>query len=87
MNIKTIRTLVGNNKASCSSNKQDRRDIHGVYILAVKLSLYRIFGLQQVDVARISRQSAHDGVKVVMPHAPAAFTPQQIFLVLISVGG
>jgi hypothetical protein len=22
-----------------------------------------------------------------MPHAPAAFTPQQIFLVLISVGG
>jgi hypothetical protein len=42
--------------------------------LAVKLRLHKTFGLQQVD-DRISRQSAHDGVKVVMPYAPAAFTP------------
>ena len=34
--------------------------------------------------SQISRQSAHEGGKVVNP-TPAAFTPQEIFLVLISV--
>jgi len=31
--------------------------------------------------------SAHEGGKVVSPYAPAAFTPQAIPSVLISVGG
>jgi len=37
--------------------------------------------------SQISRQSAHKGGKVVRPYAPAAFIPQEIFLVLISVRG
>jgi hypothetical protein len=37
--------------------------------------------------SQISRQSAHEGGKVVRPYAPAAFTPQEIFVVLISVRG
>jgi hypothetical protein len=36
---------------------------------------------------QISRQSAHEGGKGCLPYAPAAFTPQEIFLVLISVEG
>jgi hypothetical protein len=36
---------------------------------------------------RISRPSAHEGNKVVSPTKPAAFTLQEIFLVLISVRG
>jgi hypothetical protein len=34
--------------------------------------------------SQIFRQSAHEGCQ---PYAPAAFTPQEIFLVLISVRG
>ena len=76
--LKTIQKLVWNKISSYSSNKQkNRRDIHGVHILAVQLSLYRIFGLQQVDVPRISRQAANEGGKGVMPYAPAAFSPSK----------
>ena len=35
----------------------------------------------------MSRQSAHEGSKVVKPYAPAFFIPKEIFLVLISVRG
>ena len=34
--------------------------------------------------SQTSRQSTHEGGKVVSTYAPAAFTPQEIFLVLIS---
>jgi hypothetical protein len=34
-----------------------------------------------------SKQSAHEGGKGCQPYAPAAFTPQEIFLVLISITG
>jgi len=37
--------------------------------------------------SQISRQSAHEGGKVCQPYAPTVFTPQEIFLVLISVRG
>jgi len=37
--------------------------------------------------SQISWQSVHEGGKVVRPHAPAAFTPQEILLVLLSVAG
>jgi len=37
--------------------------------------------------SQISRQSAHEGVKVVSPTHRAAFTHQKIFQVLISVRG
>jgi len=69
-NIKILRTFVLNKISSYLQTKKIRRDIHGVHILAVHLSLYRIFGLQQADVPRISKQSAHEGGKVVMPYAP-----------------
>jgi hypothetical protein len=36
---------------------------------------------------QISRKLSHDGGYVCQPYAPAAFTPQEIFLVLISVTG
>jgi hypothetical protein len=36
---------------------------------------------------QISRQSSYEGGKVVNPYAPAAFTPKEMFLVLISVKG
>jgi hypothetical protein len=39
----------------------------------------RLLGIQEVEAPRISRQSA------CQPYAPAAFIPQEIFLVLISV--
>jgi hypothetical protein len=60
----------------------------GRYIQSkVKLFLYRIggpLGPQEVEVPTISRQSAHEGGKVVSPtHRPPL--PQKIFLVLISV--
>ena len=43
-------------------------------------------GLQQVEAPRISRQSVHEGGKVVSPvHWP--HSPQETFLVLISVTG
>jgi hypothetical protein len=50
----------------------------------VKQSLYRPWGFQEVEAPRISRRSAHEGCQ---PYAPAALTPQEIFLVLISVRG
>jgi hypothetical protein len=34
--------------------------------------------------SQVFRQSAHDGVKVVSPTQPAAFTPQERFLVIIA---
>ena len=37
--------------------------------------------------SQISRQSAHEGGKFVSLYAPAAFTPKEIFLILISVRG
>jgi hypothetical protein len=37
--------------------------------------------------SQIYRQSAHEGGKGCQPYAPAAFTPQEIILVLISVRG
>ena len=52
----------------------------------VKQSLYRSGQTLKVPEGRtsqISRQSAHDSGKVVS--RPTAFTPQEIFLVLISV--
>ena len=43
-------------------------------------------GLQEVEAPRISKQSAHEGDKVVSPtHLPPL--PQERFLVLISVRG
>jgi hypothetical protein len=50
-----------------------------------KQCLDRPIGFQEVEAPRISRQSAHEGGKVVSPTHRAAFTPQEIFLVLISV--
>jgi hypothetical protein len=41
--------------------------------------------LQEVETFRVSRQSVHEGGKVFQPFIPAAFMPQEIFLVLISV--
>jgi hypothetical protein len=38
-------------------------------------------------VSQILRQSAHEGSKYCQPYAPAAFTPQKLFVVLISVRG
>ena len=40
--------------------------------------------LQEVEASRISRQLVHEGGKVV---SSVALTPQEIFLVLISVRG
>jgi hypothetical protein len=37
--------------------------------------------------SQVFRQSAHEGGKVVRTYAPAAFTPQERFPVLISVRG
>jgi hypothetical protein len=37
--------------------------------------------------SQVSRQSAHESGKVVSLYAPTAFTPQETFLVLISVRG
>ena len=39
------------------------------------------------DCSQVSRQSAHEVGTCVSPYAPAAFTPLEIILVLISVRG
>jgi hypothetical protein len=44
-------------------------------------------GLQEVEVTRIYRLLTHEDNKVFQPYAPAASTPQEIFLVLISGRG
>jgi hypothetical protein len=49
--------------------------------------LHRPLVLHKVRVPRISRQSAREGGNVVSPYAPAAFTPLEISIVLISVIG
>jgi hypothetical protein len=49
-------------------------------------SLDRPLGLQEVEAPRISRQSVHEGGKVVSPKHRATL-PQEIPLVLISVRG
>jgi hypothetical protein len=46
--------------------------------------LGRPVGFQEVEAPRISRHAAHEGGKV-QPYGPAAFTPQEISLVLISL--
>ena len=49
--------------------------------------LDRSLRLQEVEAARISRQWAHEGGKVVRPTYRPPLPPQEIFLVLISVKG
>jgi len=49
--------------------------------------LDRSLGLQEVEAPRISRQSANEDSKVYQSYVLAALTPQEIFLVLISVRG
>jgi len=44
-------------------------------------------GLQELEAPKPARQSAHEGGKGWQLYAPAAFIPQEIFLVLISVRG
>ena len=64
--------------------------IHKGKMVKVKQSHYRPGQAQRLSGdsgSQIPRQSAHEGGKVVIPYAPAAFTPQEIFLVLISVRG
>jgi hypothetical protein len=61
-----------------------------MYLKKVKQSHYRPGQARRVPGGRgsqITRQSAHEGGKVCQPYEPAAFTPQEIFLVLISVRG
>jgi len=41
--------------------------------------------LQKIQATRMSRQTAHEGDKGCKLYAPAAFTPQEILLVLIAV--
>ena len=62
--------------------------------MIVKQSHYRPGQVMRVPGgwgSQISRQSAHEGGTVVspthQPHTPAAFTPQEIILVLITVRG
>jgi hypothetical protein len=61
-----------------------------IIIIGVKQTLYRPGQALRVPGglgSQISRQSALEGGKVVNPKYRAAFTPQEIFLVLISVRG
>jgi hypothetical protein len=44
-------------------------------------------GLQEVEASRISRQSAHDGGKVVSPKHRPLLPPREIPLLIISVIG
>jgi hypothetical protein len=56
----------------------------------VKQSHYRPGQALRVPLgwgSQISRQSAHEGGKFCQPYAPAAFNPQETFLLLISVRG
>jgi hypothetical protein len=59
--------------------------------VTVKLSHYRPWtgplGLQEVGASRISRQSVHEGGKVVSPTHRPPLPPKEIFLVLIYVTG
>jgi hypothetical protein len=43
----------------------------------VKLSVHRPLRLQEVGVPRISRQSAHEGDKVINPSHPLPLPPRQ----------
>ena len=54
----------------------------------VKLSPSRpgqAFRIQKVETQGISRQSSYELYQGLQPHAPATFTPQEIYLLLISV--
>jgi len=44
-------------------------------------------GLREAEAPKPARQSAHEGGKGWQLYAPAAFIPQEIFLVRISVRG
>jgi hypothetical protein len=48
---------------------------------------YRPRGFKKVEASRLTRQSAHESVKGVSPIHWMPLPPQEIFLVLISVGG
>jgi hypothetical protein len=52
-------------KKKCAEFVERKESVEHVF--HVKLSHYRPLGLQEVEAARISRQSVHEGGKVVSP--------------------
>jgi hypothetical protein len=50
-------------------------------------SLNRPWGFQEVESSRFQDNRHMKVVRFIKPYTPAAFTPQEIFLVLISIRG
>jgi hypothetical protein len=65
----------------------DNRKLSDIIMVNLPITyLDKLLGLQEDEAPRIPRQSAREGAKV-QSYAPAAFTSQEITLVLISVRG
>jgi hypothetical protein len=84
----------GEGREMCSFKRMVReptkRDKIYPLLVRVKQTHYRPGQALRVPAvwgSQISRQSAHEGGKVFSPYTPAAFNPQEIHLVIISVGG
>jgi len=75
--------FAGFNYKKCEINENHMRV---AFHIQLKQSLHRPWGLQEVDAPRF-QDIRHMKAWGCQPYAPAAFTTQEIFLVLISVRG